>query len=159
MIVGLFLVLQAFFLFLLLPAMVTLDFVQRPEAHMVMFFPSDGGMIIPRLKIDDLTGLQMAFVFPDSEISIPGQVVTGLLYWFLCIPTLLIGIFFLRIWRYAWSMALALQIILLSLALIIYFIYRQPYVYLVMLYSIFLVFYLNHYEVQQAFKSPSAPIS
>ena len=48
-------------------------------------------------------------------------------------------------------LAVFLQALFLSLALILYFNLYNPYVYVVMLYSSYLVFYLNHHEVKIAF--------
>jgi len=58
----------------------------------------------------------------------------------------------------AWLGAVGVQGLVLLTALLLYLV-RQPwYDYLVMAYSIFLVIYLHHTDVQAAFRPPAAPI-
>ena len=150
--VGILLLLQAVFLFALFPALVVINFIQRPEAHLVMFFTPDKHFILPRVELESPDTLDILFHFPHDTVSVPGKIVTGLVFFWLSTPALLAGFLFLSGWRHAWSLSLLVQVVLLGLSLIIYFKFRHPYVYLVMLYSIFMVFYLNHYEIQQTFR-------
>ncbi|MEW5872538.1 MAG: hypothetical protein AB1894_24975 [Chloroflexota bacterium] len=150
--VGLLLLLQAFFLFAIFPTLVVINFVQRPEAHLVMFI-QDGKFILPRVEVESTQTLDILFYFPDATIAIPGRIVTAIPFSWLAPAVLLVSLFFLGTWRPAWALALLLQVALMVLSLAIYFYFRHPYVYLVMAYSIFMVFYLNHYEIQVAFQS------
>ena len=70
----------------------------------------------------------------------------------LSLLAILAAISFLRLWRNAWTNAMLLQGFTLLIALILYFTGKPFYVYILMLYSIFMVLYLNHYEVQVAFR-------
>jgi hypothetical protein len=71
----------------------------------------------------------------------------------LSLLAILAAIGFLRLWRNAWTNAMLLQGFTLLIALILYFTGKPFYVYILMLYSIFVVLYLNYYEVQVAFRS------
>jgi hypothetical protein len=68
----------------------------------------------------------------------------------LSLLAILAAIGFLRLWRNAWTNAMLLQGLTLLIALILYFTGKPFYVYILMLYSIFMVLYLNYYEVQMA---------
>ena len=68
--------------------------------------------------------------------------------------TLLTAFSFLRLRRGAWVNAVLLQGISLLTALGFYFYERQTFAYLMMLYGIGMVLYLNHAEVQAAFRAP-----
>ena len=82
-----------------------------------------------------------------------GEEVASVVFSFLALPVLIIGLLFLASRRIAWVLALFMQALILSLAMVGYFSFRHPYVYLVMGYSIFMVFYLNHYEIQASFRT------
>lgn len=71
----------------------------------------------------------------------------------LSLLAILVAISFLRLWRNAWTNAMLLQGLTLLIALILYFTGKPFYVYILMLYSIFIVLYLNYHEVQVAFRS------
>lgn len=58
----------------------------------------------------------------------------------------LAAIGFFRLWRAAWLMAMLLQGLSLLAALFLYFNQRPGYVYIIMLYSILMVLYLNYFE-------------
>jgi hypothetical protein len=58
---------------------------------------------------------------------------------------------FWRMWGQAWLQAMLLQALCLLLALILYFWQKPGFVYLLMAFSIFMVLYLNYYEVRAAF--------
>jgi hypothetical protein len=150
---GMFLLLQGFFLFFLFPTQVVINFVQRPEAHLNMFFPTGGGFILPRVEMESLETLNILFRFPNATIPMPGPVVTGMLFLWLSAPVLLVGLVFLTGWRPAWVIAMLVQALLLVVALVIHFIYDPLYIYLVMATCIFIVFYLNRYDIQVAYSA------
>ena len=154
-VVGVLLLLHAIFLFAVFPTVVVIDFLIRPEAHMVMFFPETGGFVTPQVELESLQTLDILFHFPDATVTIPGNIVASVVFASLALPMLITGLLFLGLWRMAWPIALFLQALALALALVIYFNFRHPYVYLVMLFSIFMVFYLNHYEIQTTFRTPN----
>lgn len=58
---------------------------------------------------------------------------------------------FWRMWRQAWLQAMLLQALCLALSLILYYWQKPAFVYLLMAFSIFMVLYLNYYEVRAAF--------
>ena len=153
LLVGLLLVLQALFLFAVFPTVIVIDFLIRPEAHMIMFFPEGGGFVTPQVEVESPQTLDILFHFPDATITIPGKEVVSVVFSFLALPVLLIGLLFMASRRVAWVLALFMQALILSLAMVGYFNFRHPYVYLVMGYSIFMVFYLNHYEIQASFRT------
>jgi len=68
--------------------------------------------------------------------------------------TLLTTFSFLRMRRGAWVNAVLLQGIGLLTALGFYFYERQAFAYVMMVYGIGMVLYLNHAEVQAAFRAP-----
>jgi hypothetical protein len=53
-------------------------------------------------------------------------------------------------WRIAWLMAMLVQGLSLLTALVLYFNQKPGYVYVIMLYSIFMVIYLNYFEFYAA---------
>jgi hypothetical protein len=150
---GILLLLQGLFLFVLFPAQVVINFVQRPEAHLSMFFPEGGGFILPRVEMESLKTLDILFHFPNATIPMPGPVVTGMLFMWLSAPVFLVGLVFLTGWRPAWALAVLVQALLLVAALVIHFIYDPLYIYLVMTTCIFMVFYLNRYDIQVAYSA------
>jgi len=80
----------------------------------------------------------------------------GLGFIALALLTLLTAFSFLRLRRGAWVNAVLLQGIGLLTALGFYFYERQTFAYVMMLYGIGMVLYLNHAEVQAAFRAPPA---
>jgi hypothetical protein len=75
----------------------------------------------------------------------------GVLYLLLAGLSLLSALGFFRLWLNSWLMAMLLQGLCLLNALIIYFQNGPAYSYGIMTYAIFMVIYLNHYEVRGAF--------
>jgi hypothetical protein len=150
---GVLLLLQAVFLFFLFPGVVTVDFLLRPEAHVAMFFDDAGRLRLPEVQMNDWREMDILFQFPDESVAISGEVFSSAFFSLLSGLFLLIGIAFLANWRSAWFFAVFLQAVLLSMALLAYFNYNHPYVYLVMSFGIFMVFYLNQYEIQVAFQT------
>lgn len=65
------------------------------------------------------------------------------------------GLGFWRMWGHAWLHAMLLQGFCLLFALILYFWQKPGFVYLIMAYSIFMVLYLNYYEVRAVFNRPA----
>lgn len=156
LLVGLLLIGQALFLFAVFPTVIVIDFLIRPEAHMAMFFPESGGFVMPQVEVESPQSLDILFHFPEATITIPGNEVASLAFSSLALPMLLIGLIFLGGRRFAWVLAVFMQALILSLTLVGYFAFRHPYIYIVMVYSIFMVFYLNHYEIQASFRTPPA---
>lgn len=71
----------------------------------------------------------------------------------LSLLAVLAAISFLRLQRNAWTNAMLLQGLTLLIALLLYFSGKPWYVYILMLYSIFMVLYLNYHDVQMTFRS------
>jgi len=86
-------------------------------------------------------------------LGVVNKVLMSIIFIPLSLLAILTAIGFLRLWRNAWTNAMLLQGFTLLIALIRYFTGRPFYVYVLMLYSIFMVLYLNYYEVQMAFRS------
>ena len=74
------------------------------------------------------------------------------LYAVLAVVTLLTAVAFFRLARSAWLMALGVQGVVLSIALVLYTHSRPPYLYLLMVFSIYMVINLHYYEVQLPFQ-------
>jgi magnesium-transporting ATPase (P-type) len=91
----------------------------------------------------------------SAEEQLLGMI-KGIVMSMIFIPLSLLAIMaavgFLRLWRNAWTNAMLLQGLTLLIALILYFTGKPFYVYILMLYSIFMVLYLNYYHVQMAFR-------
>jgi hypothetical protein len=91
--------------------------------------------------------------------SQPAEPVDSLAGGFVFLPlgllALLAGIGFLRLWRTAWLMAMLLQGLSLVTALVLYFNHKPVYVYVLMVYSILIVVYLNYSEVYATFQPAS----
>jgi hypothetical protein len=66
---------------------------------------------------------------------------------------LLASIGFFRLWKYAWLSAMLLQGLCMTLALDLYFIEKPFYVYILMIYCILMVIYLNYSEIILAFRT------
>lgn len=81
----------------------------------------------------------------------------GIIFIPLALLALLAALGFFRLWRAAWIMAMLTQGLSLLTALLLYFNQRPGYVYVIMLYSIFLVIYLHTAEVSTAFE-PAATL-
>jgi hypothetical protein len=66
---------------------------------------------------------------------------------------LLAGIGFFRLWRTAWFLAISLQGLSLLFAIIKYFQYKPVYGYIIMVFCIFMVIYLNYSDVLATFRT------
>jgi len=75
----------------------------------------------------------------------------GVLYLLLAILALISALGFFRLWLKSWLTAMLLQGLCLIVALIFYFQGRPDYTFSLMAYAVFMVVYLNHYEVREAF--------
>lgn len=60
---------------------------------------------------------------------------------------------FFRLWKYAWLSAMMLQGLCMTMALNLYFTEKPLYVYVLMIYCIIMVIYLNYSEVILAFRT------
>jgi len=149
--VGLLLILEAFLLICIFPALVILEFSKLSLAQLGMLFPGGGGIAPLYVDFSGLRRLLLTVHFASVSVVIPARITSSAVFGF-CSPVLILtGIAFLNKWRRAWMLAVFLQALFLALALIFYFNLRHPYVYVVMLYSSYLVFYLNHHEVRIVF--------
>jgi hypothetical protein len=86
-------------------------------------------------------------------LGVVNKVLMSIIFIPLSLLAILTAIGFLRLWRNAWTNAMLLQGFTLLIALIRYFTGKPFYVYVLMLYGIFMVLYLNYHEVQVAFRS------
>jgi hypothetical protein len=83
--------------------------------------------------------------------------VAALVFAFLAPFALWTSIGFLRRWRNAWLNAMLLQGLCLLIALAVYISQDKPaFAYVVMGFSVYMVIYLNHYEVKEAFRTRAA---
>lgn len=153
--VGILLILQGIFLFLVFPALVGIEIYNMPEARLSWLFTEDGSLLPLRIEVIDINSLEFLLDFSTMRVPIPGPVITSFVFETLALPLLVSGFLFLRLWRHAWTLAVLLEGAILALALVVYFNFRHPYIYLLMLSGIFMVFYLNYYEVQLAFQRRS----
>lgn len=96
--------------------------------------------------------LEFVFKFGNVTISYAQEFYPSLWYMILALPSLIVGVLIWRRWRYARTIALLLEVLVLAFALAWYANEFHPYLYGVMAVSIILVFYLNHYEVKIAFR-------
>lgn len=118
------------------------------------------------LQAIGLFGLGSSYLFgfalsasltPDSLIlNLPRTLVSGA-FTLLALLALLTTISVLRSQRMAWTSAMAVQGLCLLVALTLYLRERPAFIYFIMLYSLFMVFYLNLSDVQAAFR-PKTPI-
>ncbi|MBE7552055.1 MAG: hypothetical protein HS126_13380 [Anaerolineales bacterium] len=91
-------------------------------------------------------GLKRSLIV-EAFITTPiNSLAMGIVFIPLSLLALLAAIGFFRLWRAAWLMAMLLQGLSLLAALVLYFNQRPGYVYIIMLYSILLVLYLNYFE-------------
>jgi hypothetical protein len=74
-------------------------------------------------------------------------------FWGLGMLGLIACIGFLRIWSFAWILAIAQQGFILTLAIILYFQERPIYIYPLMAFSIFMVIYLHYSDVMATFRT------
>jgi hypothetical protein len=85
-------------------------------------------------------------------LGVVNKVIMSIIFIPLSLLAILAATGFLRLWRNAWTNATLLQGLTLMIALILYFTGKPFYVYILMLYSIFMVLYLNYHEVQAVFR-------
>jgi hypothetical protein len=150
--VGLLLLLQAVFLLSIFPALVVLELLYLPPEAFEQLFAPQGGLVPILVEFVGLPDLDLALHFASVTTPIPDRVLASAVFSSLSLMALLTGVAFLSQWRRAWMLAVFLQALLLALALVAYYYLRHAYIYLVMLFSVYLVFYLNHYEVRIAFQ-------
>lgn len=153
--VGILLILQGIFFFLVFPALVGIEIYNMPEARLSWLFAEDGSLLPLRIEVIDLNSFEFLLDFSTMRVPIPGSVITSFAFETLALPLLVTGFLFLRLWRHAWTLAVLLEGVILALALVVYFNFRHPYIYLLMISGIFMVFYLNYFEVQLAFQRRS----
>jgi hypothetical protein len=79
----------------------------------------------------------------------------GVVFIPLSMLALLAAVGFARLWRTAWLLAMLLQGLSLLTTLVLYFNQQPGYVYIIMLYSILMVIYLNYFEVYATFQPAS----
>ena len=79
-------------------------------------------------------------------------IVMSIIFIPLSLLAILVAIGFLRLWRNAWTNAMLLQGLTLLIALLLYFGGKPWYVYILMLYSVFMVLYLNYHDVRMTFR-------
>jgi len=89
---------------------------------------------------------------------VTGDAIAGIFLVQLSMLAFLAALGFWRMRRNAWMNALILQGLSLSLALVRYFTGAKSWgMYILMLYAVLMVFYLNYYEVRMAFRLASMP--
>ena len=150
--VGILLIVQALFMFLLSPALVGIEIYNLPDARLSWLFNDNGSLAPFQVEIVDLRQLEIVLNFSTMIVPVPSRIFTSFAFSSLAAPLLITGFLFLRLWRHAWTLAVFWQGTILAMALFVYFNFRHPYVYLLMISGIFMVFYLNYYEVQRAFQ-------
>jgi hypothetical protein len=91
----------------------------------------------------------------DSVAAEPNLAFVSGVYTLLGIIAVLASAGFFGRWRHAWLHAMIVQGATLLVALISYFGDHPDYVYLVLVYGIVMVLYLNYYEVRIAFDQPA----
>jgi hypothetical protein len=87
----------------------------------------------------------------DIPIGLRGSLFIGL-----GLLALLAAIAFFRVWTSGWLLAVLVQGFSLSVAIVLYFLEKHFYIYLIMAFGIFMVLYLNHPEVLISFKTKPA---
>ena len=91
-------------------------------------------------------------LFSGAASSAVSSIVMGVVFVSLSVLAILAAIGFLRLRRAAWTVALLVQGSALLIALILYFREKPWYAYILMLCGIFIVLYLNTYDVRMAFR-------
>jgi hypothetical protein len=156
--VGVLLILQAIFLFMIFPVLVAFEINQMPDAHLSWLINENGSLAQVRIEVVDWSKLEFLLDFTSMRVPVPSRVITSLAFLALALPVLITGFLFLRLWRHAWTLAVFFEGAILAMALYVYFNFRHPYIYLLMISGIFMVFYLNYFEVQLAFQRYIRPI-
>ncbi len=93
-------------------------------------------------------------ITPNGIVQIP----FGIVFIPLAFLSLFATVGFFRLWPLAWVTAMAVQGLSLLMALILYFQDRPSYIYVIMIYCIFLVAYLQHSEVKRMFRPRELPV-
>ncbi len=93
-------------------------------------------------------------ISPDGLVHIP----FGIVFVPLAFLSLFATVGFFRLWPLAWVTAMAVQGLSLLMTLILYFEDRPNYIYVIMVYCIFLVAYLQHREVKRMFRPRDLPV-
>lgn len=149
--VGYLLILQAIFLFLTFPVLVGMEIYKLPDARLSWLLTQEGSLEKMQVEIIDLNQLEFLLDFSVMRIPIPSKVITSFVFSALTLPMLITAVLIFRLWRHAWTIGIFLEGIILALSLYVYFNFHHPYIYLIMISGILMVFYLNYFEVQLAF--------
>jgi hypothetical protein len=149
--VGYLLILQAIFLFLTFPVLVGMEIYKLPDARLSWLLTQEGSLEKMQVEIIDLNQLEFLLDFSVMRIPIPSKVITSFVFSALTMPMLITAVLILRLWRHAWTIGIFLEGVILALSLYVYFNFHHPYIYLIMISGILMVFYLNYFEVQLAF--------
>lgn len=150
--VGLLLILQGIFLLSIFPVLSGVEIYNLPDARLAWLFSENGGLVPFWVEIVDLSQLNIILNFSTLQVPVPSRVTASMIFSALALPVFITGILILNLWRHAWTLAILFEGVILAGALFVYFNFNHPYVYLVMISGIFMVFYLNYYEVQLAFQ-------
>jgi hypothetical protein len=104
-----------------------------------------------------LSNAAQVLELPPGEllVAITHHSILGVLFIPLSLPVLIAAIGFLRVWSSAWLNAMLVQGLSLAVAIGLYVGPKPPYVYAVMLYSIFMVAYMHYYDVRVTFHTQS----
>lgn len=156
--VGVLLILQAIVMFMIFPVLVAFEIDQMPDAQLLWLINENGGLAQVRIEVVDWSKLEFLLDFTRMRVPVPSRVITSLAFLALAMPVLITGFLFLRLWRHAWTLAVFFEGAILAIALYVYFNFRHPYIYLLMISGIFMVFYLNYFEVQLAFQRYIRPL-
>jgi len=114
-----------------------------------------GAIYFARVYLLDLWAPMSALSFEELFSGVVNDVFMSIIFIPLSLLAILVAISFLRLWPNAWTNAMLLQGLSLLIALLLYFTGKPWYVYILMLYSIFVVLYLNYYDVKMAFRPKS----
>jgi hypothetical protein len=112
-----------------------------------------GAIYFARVYLLDLWAPMSSLSTEELFTVVVNEVFMSIIFIPLSLLAVLVAISFLRLRRNAWTNAMLLQGFTLLIALILYFTGKPFYVYILMLYGIFMVLYLNYYEVQVPFRS------
>ncbi|HSQ25627.1 MAG TPA: hypothetical protein VLM80_00745 [Anaerolineales bacterium] len=149
--VGYLLILQALFLLLTFPVLVGIEIYNLPDARLSWLLTQEGSVGKMRVEIIDMNQLEFLLDFSVMRIPVPSKVITSFAFSALTLPMLITAVLILRLWQHAWTIAIFLEGVILALSLFVYFNFHHPYIYLMMISGILMVFYLNYFEVQLAF--------
>ncbi len=150
--VGILLIVQAVFMFFIFPVLVADEVNKMPDGELSWLFSENKRLAPFTIEVVDLSQLKFLLDFTSMRVLIPSEVVTSLAYLILSVPTLIAGILFLHLWKHAWTLAVFLQSVILTIAIYVYFNFKHPYIFLMMVSGVLMVLYLNYYEVQLVFR-------